>query len=47
MSRWTINRECAKGTIPCLTTPGGHRRIDPEWVAQTYPALRIEEEDAM
>lgn len=35
----TIRRGCADGSIPCITTAGGHRRIDPAWVAEMYPTL--------
>lgn len=45
ISKWTINRECLRGVIPCETTPGGHRRISPDWIAQMYPALRLDDDD--
>lgn len=39
VSARTVRRGCASGSIPCVTTAGGHRRIDPAWVAQMFPTL--------
>lgn len=35
----TIKRACAAGQVEHARTAGGHIRIDPAWVAATYPSL--------
>lgn len=35
----TLRRAALRGEIPHRTTPGGHIRIDPAWVAHTFPQL--------
>ena len=39
LSERTLRRECERGTIPCTTTAGGHRRIDPAWVDTNFPSV--------
>lgn len=42
----TFKRSCAAGEIPHTRTEGGHIRIDPAWVRETYPSLPERREDA-
>ena len=35
----TIRRAALRGEIPHDRTPGGHIRIDPAWVTNTFPQL--------
>jgi ribosome-binding protein aMBF1 (putative translation factor) len=42
----TIKRACAAGEIQHTRTAGGHVRIDPAWVRETYPSLEARSEDA-
>lgn len=42
-SRATLQRACQRGDIPHVTTDGGHRRICPAWVAETFPGLALPE----
>jgi hypothetical protein len=48
VSERTLRRGCADGSIPCVTTPGGHRRIDAAWVRLMFPVLeaRLANSDA-
>lgn len=45
-SKWTIQRACKAGEIPHTRTAGGHLRVDPEWVRETYPSLVVRSGDA-
>jgi hypothetical protein len=38
-SHQTLWRACRRGEIPHTATAGGHVRIDPGYVARTWPAL--------
>jgi hypothetical protein len=38
-SKSTILRSCNAGEIPHRKTAGGHIRIDPAWVAETFPSI--------
>ncbi len=35
----TLKRACAAGEIPHTRSDGGHIRIEPQWVADTFPTL--------
>lgn len=46
ISRWTLWRSAERGEIPHTRTPGGHVRIDAQWVTQTFPQLAVADRDA-
>lgn len=45
LSRQNLWRSCLAGDIPHGRTPGGHLRIDPDYVERVWPGLGAADSD--